>query len=275
MITSPTVDGIAIHIDGGGPQSIVMIHGWPDTHRLWDATVQVLKATHRCIRFTLPGYDIAQPRRPQSVAQLVEFFRRVVEQNCPGQRVTLLLHDWGAAFGYQFAMAHPQLVARVIGVDVGDAKSAQHMKSLDFKAKLGIAGYQLWLMLAWRVGAGKAGAIGVSLGDRMTRWMAGALRCTADPRLIGCAMNYPYDMAWTGSHGGLKLKPLALDCPMLFIYGQRKPFMFHSQAWAAALAAQPGCKVVGLRTGHWVMVGDPAGFHAALRDWLDAPAAVG
>ena len=46
MITSPTVDGIDIHIDGVGPHSIVMIHGWPDTHRLWDATVQEIGRAH-------------------------------------------------------------------------------------------------------------------------------------------------------------------------------------------------------------------------------------
>ena len=39
------VQGIDLHISGEGPQTIVMIHGWPDTWRLWDATV----ATQRLI----------------------------------------------------------------------------------------------------------------------------------------------------------------------------------------------------------------------------------
>lgn len=264
MSTTQTLDGISLHIDGDGAETVLMIHGWPDTHRLWDATVQALGPHCRCVRFTLPGFDITQPRRPTAVADLVEFFRRVVQQVSPGQPVTLLVHDWGAVFGYQFAMRHPELIRRVVGVDIGDAGSAAHQSSLAWKAKLGVVGYQWWLMLAWRIGALSPG-----LGDRMTRGMARALRCPAEQHLIGASMNYPYDMAWAGSFGGMRqFKPVAIACPMLFVYGLRKPFMFHSPAWADALAARPGCRVVGLPTGHWVMSNRPAEFHQAVLDWL-------
>jgi pimeloyl-ACP methyl ester carboxylesterase len=53
------VRGVDIHVEGDGAESIVMIHGWPDTYRLWDATVEALKRRFRCIRFTLPGFDPA------------------------------------------------------------------------------------------------------------------------------------------------------------------------------------------------------------------------
>lgn len=269
MSSALQIDGIDIHTDGSaGPgEPVVLIHGWPDTHRLWDQTVAALQDHHRCVRFTLPGFDLARPRDPRSVDQLCDFFARVVQASCPGQQVTLLVHDWGAVFGYEFAMRRPDLVARVIGVDVGDARSPQHLKSLSGKAKRGIAVYQLWLMLAWRLGAPFP-----ALGDRMTRRMARALRCPTPPAHIGSTMCYPYDMAWLGSHGGLQhMKPVALPQPMLFIYGARKPFLFHSQAWAQALAARPGCQVVALRTGHWVMDNDPAGFIGAVKAWLSAP----
>ena len=32
------IDGVEVFVEGVGP-AIVMIHGWPDTHRLWDAQV--------------------------------------------------------------------------------------------------------------------------------------------------------------------------------------------------------------------------------------------
>src|SRR6478735_2879020 len=41
-----------LHIEGTGPETIVMIHGWPDTYRLWDKQVEHLKDRYRCIRFT-------------------------------------------------------------------------------------------------------------------------------------------------------------------------------------------------------------------------------
>ena len=36
------IDGADVFVEGEGPQSIVMAHGWPDTHRLWDPTERAL-----------------------------------------------------------------------------------------------------------------------------------------------------------------------------------------------------------------------------------------
>ena len=59
---------------------------------------------------------------------------------------------------------------------------------------------------------------------------------------------------------------------MLYVYGQRKPFMFHSPQWLERIAALPGSKVLGMRTGHWVMVDAAGEFNAAVREWLDGNA---
>ena len=265
MSRSTIVDGIEVVEDGDAEDAVLMIHGWPDTLRLWDATVAALAPQLRCVRFTLPGYDLAKPPRPTAVAQMSEFMARVVDLAGRGRPVTLLLHDWGCVFGYQYAMTHPDKVARLVGVDIGDAGSPAFRRSLTLKAQWMIASYQLWLAAAWRIGG--------ALGDRMTRRMAAALRCPADPARIGSQMNYPYAMRWFGAVGGMRdMAPLAPQCPMLYVYGARKPFAFHSPGWVAALAARPGCRVVPLRAGHWVMVDRPDEFHHALLDWLAADA---
>jgi pimeloyl-ACP methyl ester carboxylesterase len=256
-----TIDGIDVHIDGDGDETIVMIHGWPDTWRLWDLQVEALKTHWRCVRFTLPGFDVARPRRAYSMDELVAFFKKVVDSVSPGRPVTLMLHDWGAVFGYQFALRHPSLVARIIGVDIGDTTSKAYRSSLTVTAKLGVFGYQAWLALAWRIGG--------SPGDRMTRAMARAVKVPSDMACVGSCMNYPYDIQWTGSHGSYRhLAPVEPACPMLFIYGRRKPFLFHSPAWAQRLAARPGNRVVPVEARHWVMRDQPDGFNAAVMDWL-------
>ena len=56
------VDGVEVVVDGDGPEAIVMVHGWPDTLRLWDPQVEALRPRFRCIRFTLPGFDADSPR---------------------------------------------------------------------------------------------------------------------------------------------------------------------------------------------------------------------
>ncbi len=262
MTTSPQcIADVEVFIEGEGPEAIVMVHGWPDSHRLWDDTVARLKSQHRCIRFTLPGFDVARPSRAHSLDEVVATLKAVIELSCPGEQVTLLLHDWGCLFGYQFAMQHPQLVKRIVGVDIGDAGSAAHVRSLGAKAKAMVFGYQSFLALAWFIGGG--------LGDRMARWMARLLRAPAPADQINAAMGYPYFIRWTGAYGGYgSAVPIKAQWPMLFIYGQRKPFQFHSAAFVAALNATPGSAAVGMKTGHWVMKNKPVEFNEAVAAWL-------
>jgi pimeloyl-ACP methyl ester carboxylesterase len=253
------VDGVDVLVQGEGAETIVMVHGWPDTWRLWERQVDALKDRYRCVRFTLPGFDIGKPRKAYTLEQLISTIATVVEQTCPERPVILLLHDWGCIFGYQYALRHPERVSRIIGVDVGDANSPEHV--LGLKEKAMVFAYQIWLAAAWVVGG--------AIGNAMTRFMARALGCRSDPQYIGACMDYPYFIRWTGAHGSYAgLKPFEPACPMLFIYGRRKPLMFHSQPWAARVAAAPLGQVLAMDTGHWVMSQQPQAFNEAVLNWL-------
>jgi pimeloyl-ACP methyl ester carboxylesterase len=261
MGPSLQVDGIDVFVAGGGSESIVMIHGWPDTYRLWDAQAAYFKDRYRCVRFTLPGFDIDKPRRAVPLEEMLATLKKIVEQTCPGQRVILMLHDWGCAFGYQLAMRHPSLVSKIVGVDIGDAGTKEHLRSLTAKAKAVVLAYQLWLAIAWRIGG--------RIGDWMTLWMARAARCPSDPRFIDSRMDYPYYIRWMKAHGSYRdMVRFEPPVPMLFIYGKRKAFLFHTPAWADALAARPGNQVHGLETGHWVMSQQPQQFNQIVDAWL-------
>lgn len=234
-----------------------MLHGWPDTYRLWDAQVAALADRYQCVRFTLPGFDVSQPKRAYALDEVVEAIRAVVAE----RRVTLLLHDWGCLYGYQFAVRYPQLVERIVGVDIGDTGSRAHLAELGARGRSMVLAYQYWLALAWRIGG--------RTGDAMSRAMARLLRCPTDPRTIGAQMAYPYAVRWLGEAGGFDgLRVFKPEVPMLFIYGERKPVMFHSRAWIERLAARPDCRVIAMPTGHWIMVTKREAFNEALRTWL-------
>jgi len=267
-MTTPalTVQGIDVFIEGDGPHTVLMVHGWPDTCRLWDATVEALKPKHRCVRFTLPGFDVAQPARATSLADMAALFSAIVEAVSPHQPVTLLLHDWGCIFGYEFAAKHPGQVARIVAVDIGDHNSGAFARSLTAKAKWQIFAYQFWLALAWKMGS----AINGALGDRMTRSMARSMRCRTPAETIGWQMNYPYAMQWFGLLGGFRgAAPINPVCPLLYLYGERKPFMFHSPQWLSRIAARPDCAVQGFRSGHWIMVDQRDAFNQCVSAWLE------
>lgn len=267
------IDDVDVFIDGRGAHTLVMVHGWPDTPALWDATVAAFSEHFRCVRFHLPGFDLAKGPRPASVDELCELMRRIVDAVSPDDPVTLVLHDWGCVFGYEFAARNRERVARIVGVDIGDYQSADYLKSLGWREKLMIAVYQLWLAVAWGLGGYLPG-----VANRMSRWMARSIGCRNDPQLIGWEMNYPYAMGWFGAVGGLKgLAPvdklMSETLPGLYVYGRRKPFMFHSSRWVRQLNRTTGCAAHSLDTGHWVMRQKPAEFHAVVRAWLEAPPA--
>ena len=252
------IDGVKVLVEGAGQQTVVMIHGWPDSLRLWDASVAALKNRYRCVRFSLPGYDLERPARRVSFEEMISMFAKIMDRVSPRHAVILMLHDWGCVFGYQYAARFPERVARIVGVDVGDTFSGDFKASLDGRARRGIAVYQLWLAMAFHLGG---------FGTRMSRWMARQLRCPVDPSQIAAQQNYPYVMAWSGGfRGAADFRP---SCPMLYLYGERKPFMFHSPQWLENLSAQAGSEVQGLATGHWVMVQQPEAFIGHVAKWLD------
>jgi len=253
-----TVDGIDVHVEGQGPDTIVMVHGFPDTYRLWDGTVAALKDRYRCARFTLPGFTGGARREGYPLAEVIGLIKAVAEATSPGRPVIVLCHDWGCLFAYQFCARHPEMVAKVIGVDIGDPASLR--REISPRALVMLVTYQWILALAWKIRG--------RLGDAITRWMRGRMYCPSDPGPVSSAMTWPYYMTWFGGYRG-QIKAFTPTCPMLFVYARRKPFMFHAQSWVDELRARPGSEVHEFNTGHWIMLADPAGFNGLVRRWLE------
>ena len=88
------VNGVEVLVEGAGRQAVVMIHGWPDTLRLWDGQVAALQDRYRCVRFTLPGFDKNERRKAYTLDELIAFMDEVIERVSPGKPVILMLHDW-------------------------------------------------------------------------------------------------------------------------------------------------------------------------------------
>lgn len=249
-------------IEGHGEHTLVMIHGWPDTYRLWDQQVGLLKEHYRCVRFNLPGFDATAKNYALSLDSVIERIHTVIEQVSPEQPVILMLHDWGCVFGYEFALRYPQRVAKIIGIDVGDVSSPQYRAEQTLSAQLMTFAYQVWLALAWWIGG--------RTGNSMARWLSGVFRVPAPREHVHSQMGYPYALAWFGIRGGLsQLRPLKLFCPLLFCYGNRKPFMFHSHAWLGQISEAPGSEVIAFNASHWVMLEQPDAFYETVTAWLE------
>jgi pimeloyl-ACP methyl ester carboxylesterase len=258
-----TLGEIDVFVEGDGARTLLFLHGWPDTYRLWDSTVAYLRDRYRCVRFSLPGFERGKPARAASVAEILALIDAALDRASPDRPATLVLHDWGCVFGYEYAMRRPERVAGIVGVDVGDHNSRAFLSTLPLKVKLGIVAYQLELAAAWLVGG--------ALGDRIARGMALRRGCPSDPARIGASMCYPYAMRWLGVRGGMKgLALFAPRCPFLYVYSAKRAGMFHSREFLRMLETAPGSAAREFPTGHWVMLDDPAGFDRCVAEWLDA-----
>lgn len=265
-----------IRIDGDGPEVLLMLHGWPDSASLWEPQVAHWRHRFRCVRPTWPGYGPGSadaPPRGCPLAEVMQHLAALADRVSPDRPLTLMTHDWGAFYGWEFARRHPGRVARIVAIDVGDAHSAEFRRELRAGGVAMIAFYQLWLALAWRLawrpGGRRASGPARRTADRMTRWMASRLGWRGDLAQVHAGMNYPYDITWTGSHGGYRgLPPLEPHCPVFYAYGTRKPVQFQSRAWLARIAARPGNQVLAFDCGHWVMRSREEAFHQAVDRWL-------
>jgi pimeloyl-ACP methyl ester carboxylesterase len=151
---------------------------------------------------------------------------------------------------------HPELVARVAGLDV-----APHVEPGP-AAMLGIIAYQWWLIAAF--------VLDGPIGDWMTRALASAHGAPLPREQINSWMNYPYRNVWRDILGGRARRQMQdywPRLPLLFVYGRRKPFPFHSRKWVEHVESTGG-EVVGLDCGHWVSR-HPA-FNEILANWLAA-----
>lgn len=248
----PIVDGPA------GAATLVFIQGWPDDASLWQRQVEALSDRHRCVRLTMPNFDGRRSARwGYSTDEIVAALAEMIDAVSPGVPVTLILHDWGCYWGYLLHRRHPELVARVAGLDI-----APHVEP-SAAAALGIIAYQWWLVAAFYIGG--------PVGDWMTRSLAGAMGAPAPRRQINAWMNYPYRNVWREIFAGdirREMQDYWPRVPLLFVYGRKKPFPFHSRKWIDHVTGEGGT-VVGLDCDHWVP--RDAAFDEILLFWLATP----
>ncbi len=100
--------------DPDGP-TVVLVHGWPDSHVLWDGVVELLADSHRIIRYDSRGAgasDVPRPASAYTVERLADDFGSVVAAVSPDVPVHVVAHDWGAATVWEY-VTRPQAAQRI------------------------------------------------------------------------------------------------------------------------------------------------------------------
>lgn len=101
-------DGVRIAVyEEGNPDGppLVLVHGWPDSHALWDGVVSLLADRFHIVRYDNRG--VGRSSVPKSVssytmASYADDFAAVIDAVTPGERVHVLAHDWGSAGMWEY-----------------------------------------------------------------------------------------------------------------------------------------------------------------------------
>jgi pimeloyl-ACP methyl ester carboxylesterase len=116
------VNGISLYVeDHGSGTPVLLIHGWPDSAKLWRHQIPVLAAHgYRVVAPDLRG--LGRSDRPDGVAEYallnaVTDMAQLLDR-LGIDRVHVVGHDWGAGVAWLLAMLHPDRVDRLVILSV-------------------------------------------------------------------------------------------------------------------------------------------------------------
>jgi len=114
-------EGVKIHYAslGEGPL-VVMVHGFPDFWYTWRHQMEALSPDYQTVAIDLRGYNLSdKPAGVESydmkllVGDIVAVIR-----HCKREKAILVAHDWGGAIAWQTAMKAPEVVEKLIILNV-------------------------------------------------------------------------------------------------------------------------------------------------------------
>jgi NAD(P)-dependent dehydrogenase (short-subunit alcohol dehydrogenase family)/pimeloyl-ACP methyl ester carboxylesterase len=103
-----SADGVRIAVyEEGNPDgtTVVLVHGFPDSHVLWDGVVPLLAERFRIIRYDNRGVgqsSVPKPVSSYTMARFADDFAAVTGELSPGRPVHVLAHDWGSVGVWEY-----------------------------------------------------------------------------------------------------------------------------------------------------------------------------
>ncbi|MGE2722900.1 SDR family oxidoreductase [Mycolicibacterium celeriflavum] len=121
---------IAVYEEGNPDRpTLVLVHGWPDSHVLWDGVVPLLADRFRIVRYDNRGVgESTGPKRVSAyrMSTYADDFEAVVAAVSPGGPVHVIAHDWGSAAMWEY-LARPGAGDRIASFTSISGPSIDHL----------------------------------------------------------------------------------------------------------------------------------------------------
>jgi len=106
------------YLDEGQGDAVVMVHGNPTWSYYYRKLVLALRGEYRCIVPDHIGMGLSDKpddsRYHYTLDSRIDDLDRLLAHLDIGERVTLVVHDWGGLIGLNWALRNPQKVRRLI-----------------------------------------------------------------------------------------------------------------------------------------------------------------
>ncbi|MGH3240315.1 MAG: alpha/beta fold hydrolase, partial [Spirillospora sp.] len=110
-------DGVDLAVyEQGDPArtSVLLVHGYPDTHAVWDEVAGRLAERFHVVRYDVRGAGASSRpsgRGHYAFERLMADMRAVLDATVPGRPVHLVGHDWGSIQGWEAVCTMPDRFA--------------------------------------------------------------------------------------------------------------------------------------------------------------------
>ena len=107
------------YVDVGSGPTLLFLHGNPTSSYLWRDVIAPLSPGFRCVAPDLLGMgdsDKLEGSGPDryTFVEHRHYLDALLDQLDLGDEVTLVIHDWGSALGFDWARRHPERVAGIV-----------------------------------------------------------------------------------------------------------------------------------------------------------------
>ena len=273
-----SANGIRLHYvsQGNGPL-MLFLHGFPEFWYSWRHQIETFCSDYKAVALDMRGYNKSDKPPEKSAYVVSELTKDVAEtiQALGYEKCILVGHDWGGAIAWNFAYAYPEMIERLIVLNIPHpAKFAEGLRTpRQLLRSWYIAFFQLPVLPELLLKANNYAAIRSIFREQVVNPNAltesnleKLVAAAAQPGALTSMLDYYRNLS--GAKGLLNKQWDVLRVPTLMIWGENdlalgKELTYGTQQYVSDLTIRyiPHCS-------HWVQQEQPNAVNRLMKDWL-------